>query len=85
MMTILSFILLMMTTTLRAQIVTDVPCYEWGKYYASPVSCSVFYICAPIVSVLYAYECPPGMHFNPSTESCDYPFLIDPPCTLPGN
>lgn len=84
-MAMLSVLLLMIVTTLKAQIVTDVPCNEanWGRYYPSTISCRIFYICAPYYSVLWAYECPPGLHFSMLTETCDFPFLIIPPCTLP--
>ncbi len=87
MMSILGLLLLMTVPTLKAQIVTDVPCNEadWGRYYPSTISCRIFYICAPYSSVLWAYECPPGLHFNVSWETCDWPEFIKPPCTLPDN
>ncbi|MDQ8005182.1 MAG: chitin binding domain-containing protein [Pedobacter sp.] len=84
--TFLSLLLLMTVTTLNAQVETDVPCLEneWGKYFPSPVSCSVFYICSHAAYssslVLYAYECPDDLWYDPESQSCVFPWLS--PCDI---
>jgi len=92
MMSILGLLLLMTVNVLKAQVQTGVPCTydEWGDFYPSPISCNIFYICllspnSEYPFSLFAYECPPELHFNPSTWTCDWPQNLKPPCTLPDN
>ncbi|CAL1528692.1 unnamed protein product [Lymnaea stagnalis] len=46
-----------------------------NDFYADPVSCSSFYVCADHVP--YKVTCAMGMHYNEVIKSCDYAYLAN--------
>ncbi|WP_370526635.1 chitin binding peritrophin-A domain-containing protein [Pedobacter sp. HDW13] len=77
-------LLLAGVTITKSQVVTPVKCAddELGKYFASTTDCSVYYLCAGSSSPYYWYigSCPPGLHFNDETSTCDIPSKITHTC-----
>ncbi|KAK0406776.1 hypothetical protein QR680_018799 [Steinernema hermaphroditum] len=63
-----------LTTTTGGPLPTQDPdgftCHADG-FYPDPKSCEAFYRC--IHGVPYHFECPDGLQFNPSSETCDWP------------
>ena len=74
-------LLLGMSVVLTSQIPVYEPCPEGmknGEFMEDSLTCNMYYAC--YTQMLYKYMCPIGLHFNPATKICDYPFLLDPPC-----
>lgn len=43
-----------------------------STYFPHPKKCELFYECSNGVEV--QFECPAGLHFNPTINVCDYPW-----------
>lgn len=43
--------------------------------FPDPEDCGAFYTC--VGGIPYHNFCPDGLHFNPITDSCDYPDNVD--------
>lgn len=49
--------------------------YDYTVFLPSDIYCNIFYECKNGVPVRKA--CPPGLHFNPILNVCDYPWIVD--------
>jgi hypothetical protein len=78
-MTMLTIALILLATTIKSQVPTSEPCDSVAQYLASPTNCAVFYQCAGNEAPYHWYiaNCPPGLHFNETTNTCDYPSKIE--------
>ncbi|MBC9911129.1 carbohydrate-binding module family 14 protein [Chitinophaga varians] len=63
--TIVMFVVLVMASGVAVY-----ACIE-DQLYPHPSDCTKFYRCSN--GMLYELECPPGLHFNPAMQVCDWP------------
>ncbi|KAK0406781.1 hypothetical protein QR680_018801 [Steinernema hermaphroditum] len=71
-----------LTTTTGGPLPTQDPdgfTCEADGFYPDPKSCEAFYRC--VNGVPYHFDCPDGLQFNPSNETCDWPETAG--CVLP--
>uniref|UniRef100_A0A0P5JHN6 Uncharacterized protein n=1 Tax=Daphnia magna TaxID=35525 RepID=A0A0P5JHN6_9CRUS len=68
------------TTTTRGVPTAPGPfeCPAPNGNFASPYSCSQYYVC--VDGTAFLYDCPSGLHYNPALNICDWPANVN--CNL---